>query len=82
MQYLLLAILSIIVYAEVLPTISLGFEWIRTWIAAKIAIIQLETAQMQEDLQESQERLEKQSSHAIGFAVPTEMIDEEDEYYE
>lgn len=82
MQYLLLAVLSIIIYAEVLPTISLGFEWVRTWIAAKIAIIQLETAQMQEDLQEAQERLEKQSTHAVGFAVPTEMIDEEDEYYE
>ena len=82
MNYLLLAILSIIVYAEVLPTISLGFEWLRTWIAAKITIIQLRTAQMQEDLQETQERLEKQSSNAIGFAVPTEMVDEEDEYYE
>lgn len=80
MQYLLLAILSIIVYAEVLPTISLGFEWIRTWIAAKIAIIQLETAQMQEDLQEAQERLEKQSSHAIGFFAPSQDNDDEEEW--
>lgn len=82
MNYLLLAVLSIIVYAEVLPTISLGFEWIRTWIAAKIAIIQLETAQMQEDLQESQERLEKQSSHAIGFVVPSQDNDDEEEWEE
>lgn len=80
MQYLLLAILSIIVYAEVLPTISLGFEWIRTWIAAKIAIIQLRASQVQEDLQEAQERLEKQSSHAIGFAVPSQRDDEEEEW--
>lgn len=82
MNYLLLAVLSIIVYAEVLPTISLGFEWLRTWIAAKIAIIQVRTAQMQEDLQEAQERLEKQSSHAIGFAVPSQRDDEEEEWEE
>lgn len=80
MNYLLLAVLSIIVYAEVLPTISLGFEWIRTWIAAKIATIQLETPQMQEDLQESQERLEKQSSHAIGFVAPSQDNDDEEEW--
>lgn len=82
MNYLLLAVLSIIIYAEVLPTISLGFEWLRTWLTSKIAILQLNTAQIQEDIQEAQECLEKQSTHAIGFAVPTEMIDEEDEYYE
>lgn len=80
MNYLLLAVLSIIVYAEVLPTISLEFEWIRTWIAAKIATIQLKTAQMQEDLQEAQERLEKQSSHAIGFVVPSQDNDDEEEW--
>lgn len=80
MNYLLLAVLSIIVYAEVLPTISLGFEWLRTWIAAKIAIIQLETAQVQEDLQEAQDCLEKQSSHAIGFVVPSQDNDDEEEW--
>lgn len=80
MNYLLLAVLSIIVYAEVLPTISPGFEWLRTWVAAKIAIIQLRAAQVQEDLQEAQERLEKQSSHAIGFAVPSQRDDEEEEW--
>lgn len=50
MQYLLLAILSIIVYTEVLPTISILFELIRTWIAAKITIIQQNTVHVQEDI--------------------------------
>lgn len=71
MNYLLLAVLSIIVYAEVLPTISLGFEWLRTWLTSKIAILQLNTAQIQEDIQEAQARMEPQQTQAIGFQVNT-----------
>lgn len=78
MQYLLLVILSIIVYAEVLPTISILFELIRTWFAAKITIIQQNTVHIQEDIQDTQARLEPQHSRAIGFQVE----DEEEEYYE
>lgn len=69
MNYLLLAVLSIIIYAEVLPTISLGFEWLRTWLTSKIAILQLNTAQIQEDIQEAQARMEPQQTQAIGFQV-------------
>lgn len=71
MNYLLLAVLSIIVYAEVLPTISLGFEWLRTWLTSKIAILQLNTAQIQEDIQEAQARMEPQQTQAIGFQINT-----------
>ena len=79
MQYLLLAILSIIVYAEVLPTISILFELIRTWIAAKITIIQQHTVHVQEDIQDTQARMEPTNSVAIGFHAPPE-IEMEDDY--
>ena len=81
MQYLLLAILSIIVYAEVLPTISILFELIRTWIAAKITIIQQNTVHVQEDIQDTQARMEPTNSVAIGFHAPPE-VEMEDEDYE
>lgn len=76
MEYLLLAILSIIIYAEILPTISLGFEWLRTWLASKIAILQLNTTQIQEDIQEAQARMESQQTQAIGFQVNTNKEEE------
>lgn len=72
MQYLLLAILTIIIYAEVLPTISILFELIRTWLAFKITIIQQSTLHTQEDIQDTQARLESQNSHVIGFQMPEE----------
>ena len=78
MQYLLLAVLTIVIYAEVLPTISIFFELVRTWFASKIAVIQQNTVHIQEDIQDTQARLEPQHSHAIGFQVE----DEEEEYYE
>lgn len=81
MEYLLLAILSIIVYAEILPTISMLFELIRTWLASKIAIIQQDTVHAQEDIQDTQSRLESQHSHVIGFQIPPddEEMEEDDE---
>lgn len=80
MKYLLLAVLSIIVYAEVLPTLSIFFELIRTWMAAKITIIQQHTVHAQEDIQESQVRMEATNSVAIGFHAPPEIeVEEEDE---
>lgn len=80
MQYLLLAILSIIVYAEVLPTISVLFELIRTWFVAKITIIQQNTAHVQEDIQDTQARLEPQHSHIIGFQIPPDDEEMEEDY--
>lgn len=79
MNYLLLAVLSIIIYAEVLPTISLVFEYIRTWIALGITITQQKTVIIQEQTQEAQERLEPQQAHAIGFQYQGEEYEEEDE---
>lgn len=80
MDYLLLAVLSIIVYAEILPTISVFFEFIRTIIAAKITIIQQHTVHTQEDIQDTQARMESTNSVAIGFHSPPEVeMEDEDE---
>lgn len=82
MQYLLLAVLSIIVYAEVLPTISILFELIRTWLACKIAIIQQYTVHAQEDIQDTQARMEPTNQHRIGFDITRqeEYADEDEDY--
>ena len=82
MEYLLLVVLSIIVYAEVLPTISIVFELIRTWLAAKITIIQQRTVHVQEDIQDTQARMEPSNSVAIGFHVPSDPVEMEGEDYE
>ena len=82
MEYLLLAVLVIIVYAEVLPTISMVFELIRTWIADKITIIQQHTVHIQEDIQDAQDRMEPTNSVAIGFHAPPDPIEMEGEDYE
>ena len=79
MEYLLLAVLSIIVYAEILPTIATLFDLIRSIMLSKIAIIQQSTVHLQEDIQNVQERLQSQETHVIGFQAPT---DEEGEYDE
>lgn len=79
MEYLLLAVLSIIVYTEVLPTISIFFELIRTIMAAKITIIQQHTVHAQEDIQDTQARMEPTNSVAIGFHAPPE-VEMEDDY--
>lgn len=78
MQYLLLAILSIIVYAEVLPTLSIFFELIRTYLVAKIAIIQQNTVYVQEDIQNVQAKMEQTNTNAIGFQIPVETEMEDD----
>lgn len=80
MGYLLLAVLSIIVYVEVLPTISIVFELMRTWLASKITIIQQHTVHVQEDIQDTQSRMEPTNSVAIGFHAPPEIEIEEDDY--
>lgn len=81
MECLLLALLSIVIYTEVLPTLSIFFEFIRTWFASKITIIQQYTVHMQEDIQNTQTRMEPSTTHAIGFKASTQDIEdyEEDE---
>lgn len=81
LEYLLLAVLVIIVYAEVLPTLSMVFELIRTWLASKITIIQQRTIHVQEDIQDTQARMEPINSNVIGFhtSEPLEMEVYEDE---
>lgn len=81
MEYLLLAVIIILTYAEFLPTISLACEYIRTWIAYGIALIQQRTVAQQEEIQKVQERLQPQQSNAIGFQYVAES-EEEDEDYE
>lgn len=78
MEYLLLAVLSIIVYAEVLPTLSIFFELIRTYLAAKIAIIQQGMVYVQEDIQNVQAKMEQTNTNAIGFQIPIETETEDD----
>lgn len=83
MNYLLYAALVIVVYAEVLPTISLMFEYIRTWLGYGINTVQQKAVAKQEEIQEAQERLQSQHSNAIGFEYqekPT--YEEEEEDYE
>lgn len=82
MEYLLLAVLVIIVYAEVLPTISMAFELIRTWFADKITIIQQHTIHIREDIQDAQDRMEPTNSVAIGFHTPPDPVEMEGEDYE
>ena len=79
MEYLLLALLSIIIYTEILPTLSIFFEFIRTWFASKITIIQQYTVHMQEDIQNTQTRMEPSTTHAIGFKASTQDIEEYEE---
>lgn len=80
MEYLLLAILSIIIYTEILPTLSIFFEFIRTWLASKITLIQQHTVHVQEDIQDTQERTEPKDIQAIGFHTPSEIEVEEKDY--
>lgn len=83
MNYLLYAVLVIVVYAEVLPTISLMFEYIRTWLGYGINTVQQKAVAKQEAIQEPQERLQPQHSNAIGFEYQEKPIyEEEDEDYE
>ena len=83
MQYLLLVVLSIVVYTEVLPTISILFELVRTYLTAKIAIIQQNTVYVQEDIQNVQSKMEQTNTNAIGFQIPvkTETEDDYESYY-
>lgn len=83
MNYLLYTVLVIVVYAEVLPTISLMFEYIRTWLGYGINTVQQKVVVKQEAIQEAQGRLQPQHSNAIGFQYPEEpTYEEEDEDYE
>ena len=80
MKYLLLIIISIIIYTEVLPTLSVLFEFIRTWLVAKITIIQQYTLKMQDDIQDIQEKIKKTNNIAIGFHTSDISIDTEKNY--
>ena len=82
MNYLVLVFLSIIVYMEILPTVSIFFELIRTWLACKIAIIQQYTVHTQEDIQDTQARMEPTNQHRIGFDITRqeEYVNEDEDY--
>ena len=79
MEYLLLVVVVIIVYAEILPTLSIAFEVIRTWLDSKITIIQNRTIHVQEDIQNTQERMGSADIPAIGFSVPLTPLEMDEE---
>ena len=79
MEYLLLAVIIIIIYAEIIPTISIFFELIRTWISSKTLIIQQNTVHIQEDIQNTTERIHSETVPVIGFQPPTEEYEERDD---
>lgn len=80
MEYLLLAVIVILTYAEFLPTISLACEYIRAWIAYGIALIQQRTVAQQEEIQKAQERLQPQQNNAIGFQYVAESKEKDEDY--
>ena len=79
MKYLLLAFVIIVVYAEIIPTLSILFDLIRTYLASKIAIIQQYTLHTQEDIQNTQARMEQNNSVAIGFHAPQPPLEMEED---
>ena len=79
MEYLLLAFVIIIVYAEIIPTLTILFDLIRTYFANKIAIIQQYTLHAQEDIQNAQARMEQSNSVAIGFHAPQTPLEMEED---
>ena len=58
------------------------FELIRTWLVSKITIIQQHTVHRQEDISDTQARMELDNSVAIGFHAPPDTIEAEDNNYE
>lgn len=79
MEYLLLSVGVLIFFNEVMPTLTLVFEYIRTLISSKIVIIQHKVMKMQEEIEDMDEKLEKSHVNAIGFQIDT---DDMEEYYE
>lgn len=77
MNLLILAVVSIIVYAEILPTVDLLFDYIRAWIAYGIVLVQTKAEKVQSEEEKNV------STHAIGFDYMNEPEfddgDEEDE---
>ena len=67
MEYLLLALLIIIVYIEVLPTISTFFEFIRSVLSVRIALLQQSLVHTQKDIEDVQAQMQPNQTQAIGF---------------
>lgn len=79
MEYLLLSVGVLVFFNEVMPTLTLVFEYIRTLISSKIVIIQHKIMKIQEEIEDMDEKLEKSHVNAIGFQIDT---DDMEEYYE
>ena len=78
MKLLIILTLWLIVYNEILPTISALFELARTWIVYWISDAQYKTALLQDEISETQERNQPRSNQVIGFQLPEEYDEEED----
>lgn len=79
MEYLLLSVGVIIFFNEVMPTLTLIFEYIRTLISSKIVLIQHQAMSIQEEIETINERMEKSNTSAIGFQIDSDIGEE---YYE
>lgn len=78
MKLLIILTLWLIVYNEILPTISALFELARAWIVCLISDVQYKTALLQDKIVETQEQNQPRSNQAIGFQLPEEYDEEED----
>ncbi len=70
MNELILVVIGIIVYAEIFPTISAMFEYIRTILGFKISRINLEIAKIQAEVNKlAVETEDAGQTHAVGFQL-------------
>lgn len=79
MEYLLLSVGVLIFFNEVMPTLTLVFEYFRTLLSSKIVLIQHQAMSIQEEIEKMNERMEKSNTSAIGFQIDSDIGEE---YYE
>lgn len=79
MEYLLLSVGVLIFFNEVMPTLTLVFEYFRTLLSSKIVLIQHQAMSIQEEIEKMNEQMEKSQTSAIGFQIDSDIGEE---YYE
>lgn len=79
MEYLLLSVGVLILFNEVMPTLTLVFDYFRTLISSKIVLIQHQAMRIQEEIEKMNERMDKSQTSSIGFQIDSDIGEE---YYE
>lgn len=79
MEYLLLSVGVLIFFNEVIPTLTVVFEYFRTLISSKIVLIQHQAMRIQEEIEKMNEQMEESHTSAIGFQIDSDIGEE---YYE